>query len=85
MLSKDAAAQQLGVSSRTIERLVKSGALPARYERGARKPVPRFAPEDLEAYQLENQVGNAPKIFISEETIGDKTTIPKRQSVINNK
>ncbi len=56
MLSKKAAAEYLGISSRTLERHVKDGKIGVRYQPGATNDVAMFDEQDLENFKNERQI-----------------------------
>ena len=56
MLTKQQAAEYLGISTRTLAREVSSGRLTVRYEQGATSEIAMFDEQDLEKLKNERQV-----------------------------
>lgn len=64
MLTKQQAAEYLGISTRTLAREVSSGRLTVRYEQGATSEVAMFDEQDLENLKKERQVSKVKPIVV---------------------
>jgi excisionase family DNA binding protein len=62
-MRKKEAAEFLGVSTRTLERLVKEGRLRARREKGKTRPLVVFDKEDLERLKTAREEEKPPEAF----------------------